>query len=304
MAVAVEARQVPTMTVRFRILREVVRRPAGAIALTIIALVILLAIFAPLIAPRNPDSIDVVNRLTGPSSSHLLGADYLGRDSLSRVIYGTRLALGIALPAVAISFVIGLALGLISGYFAGFLDKTMTVIFDTVLAFPGVILALALLTVLGQSVGNTIILIAVAFTPWYARLARAQTLAAKQNPYVKAERSLGARRTRILAGHILPNVIPALLILVAMDIPSAIGFEAGLAFLGLGVQPPTPDWGVMLQDGFNYVRISPWPIVGPLVMLLVVTAAFTMLGETLRDITDPKFVVSRRRQAARGLRRL
>jgi peptide/nickel transport system permease protein len=303
MAIAVEAPRVRS-TVRLRVLREVARRPAGAISLTIIGLVVILAVFAPLIAPRNPNSIDVIARLTGPSYSHLLGADYLGRDLLSRVIYGTRLALGIALPSVVAAFAIGLVLGLISGYFGGWVDKLLTVVFDAVLSFPGVILALALLTLLGQSVVNTIILIAIAFIPWYARLARAQTLAAKQNPYVKAERALGAGRTRILATHILPNAIPPLLILMAMDVPGAIGFEAGLAFLGLGVQPPTPDWGVMLQDGFNYVRISVWGVVGPLTMLLIVTAAFTLLGETLRDVTDPKFAGARRRLSLRGLRKL
>ena len=287
------------------LLRALARRPAGLLSLLVVACIFAVAIFAPLLAPHKPDAIDVVNMFGGPSPAHLLGTDALGRDNLSRLIFGGRTALGIAIPAVAAAFAVGLCLGLIAGYLGGWIDKLLTVLIDTGLAFPAVILALALLTVLGPSIGNVILLIAVAYAPYYARLTRAQTLAAKQNPYVKAERALGASTARLLAVHVLPNIIPPLLILIAMDIPGAIGVEAGLAFLGLGVQPPTPDWGVMLNDGFTNIATTAWPLVGPLVALFVVATAFTLLGETLRDIADPKFAgVRRRRLRFRGAQKL
>ena len=290
---------------RASLLRALVRRPVGLLSLLVVACIFAVAICAPLLAPRSPTAIDVVNMFQGPSPAHLLGTDQLGRDNLSRLIFGGRTALGIAIPAVAAAFVVGLCLGLVAGYLGGWIDKLLIVLIDTGLSLPAVILALALLTVLGPSIGNTILLIAVAYAPYYARLARAQTLAAKQNAYVKAERALGASPARLLAVHVLPNIIPPLLILIAMDVPGAIGVEAGLAFLGLGVQPPTPDWGVMLNDGFTNIATTAWPLVGPLVALFVVTTAFTLLGETVRDIVDPKFAgVRRHRLRFRGVQKL
>jgi peptide/nickel transport system permease protein len=265
-------------------------------SLVVILGMMLMAAFAPLLAPHDPNAIDAINMLQGHSAQHLLGTDDVGRDNLSRVIYGARTAFAIAIPAVLLAFMIGLPLGLATGYLGGWVDRTLIILIDTALAFPAVILALAVLTLLGPSVANTILLIAIAFTPYYARMARAQTLAAKQNPYVKAERSLGAGSGRILLVHILPNIIPPLLILLAMDVPGAIGIEAGLAFLGLGVQPPTADWGVMLNDGFTNIGTSFWPLLGPLIALLLITTAFTLLGETLRDIADPKLAGVRRRR--------
>ena len=285
------------------VLRRLIRRPAAVVALGVVAVFLVIAAFAPLIAPHDPDAIGVSSRFAPPGEGHPLGTDYLGRDSLSRTLHGARVAIVVAFPAVVGGFVVGLALGIVAGYVGGVVDQALTVVFDAILSLPAVILGLALLTLLGPSLPNTIILIATAFLPWYARLARAQTLAAKQNPYVKAERSLGAGRARILVVHILPNIVPPLLILVAMDIPAAIGVEAGLAFLGLGVQPPTADWGVMLNDAFDGVRDTAWPLVGPLAALIVVTAAFTVLGETLRDLTDPKQTPGRRRRLMGAVRK-
>jgi peptide/nickel transport system permease protein len=278
------------------LLRQLVRRPAGLLGLLVVACIFAVAIFAPLLAPYKPDAVDVVNMFQGPSPGHPLGTDALGRDNLSRLLYGTRTALGIAIPAVVVAFAVGLVVGLVAGYRGGWIDKLLTVLIDTFLAFPAVILGLALITLLGPSIGNIILLIAVAYAPYYARLARAQTLAAKQNPYVKAERALGASTARLLRVHVLPNIIAPLLILIAMDVPGAIGVEAGLAFLGLGVQPPTPDWGVMLNDGFTNIATTTWGLVGPLIALFVVTTAFTLLGETVRDIADPRFAGVRRRR--------
>jgi peptide/nickel transport system permease protein len=268
--------------------RDVARRPGGAAAATVIVLLVLVAIFAPLLAPQNPDAISVTNSLLPPSARHLLGTDSLGRDNLSRVIFGTRIALEVALPSVLGAFVVGAALGLIAGYLGGMPDKLLVIVFDSLISFPAVILGLALLSLLGPSIKSVVFVIGLSLVPYYGRLVRAQTLSERKNHYVKAERSLGASRPRVLRRHILPNVLPPLLVIVAMDIPSAVIIEAGLAFLGLGVQPPTPDWGVILNDGFLDIGTSAWVIVGPVAALVIMTTAFTVLGETLRDVLDPR----------------
>ena len=268
--------------------RDVARRPAGAAAAAVIVLLVLVAIFAPLLAPQNPDAISVTNSLLPPSARHLLGTDSLGRDNLSRVIFGTRIALEVALPSVLGAFAVGAVLGLIAGYLGGLPDKLLVIAFDSLISFPAVILGLALLSLLGPSIKSVIFVIGLSLVPYYGRLVRAQTLSERKNQYVKAERSLGASRTRVLRRHVLPNVLPPLLVVVAMDIPSAVVIEAGLAFLGLGVQPPTPDWGVILNDGFVDIGTSGWLIAGPIAALVIMTTAFTVLGETMRDVLDPR----------------
>lgn len=274
--------------------RDVLRRPAGAISAALILLLILTAIFAPLLAPYNPDTINVTNALASPSAHHFLGTDSLGRDNLSRVIFGTRVALAVALPSVLGAFIVGSVLGMAAGYFGGLADKVLVIAFDAVISFPAVILGLALLSLIGPSIQSVIFVIALSLVPYYGRLIRAQTLSERKNQYVKAERSLGASRARVLRRHILPNVLAPLLVVVAMDIPSAVIIEAGLAFLGLGVQPPTPDWGVILNDGFVNIGTSPWEILGPIVALVIMTTAFTVLGETMRDVLDPRQRLPRR----------
>jgi peptide/nickel transport system permease protein len=274
--------------------RDVARRPAGALAAAIILLLVLVAIFAPLLAPSNPDAINVTNTLASPSARHLLGTDSLGRDNHSRVIFGTRVALEVALPSVLGAFIVGSVLGMAAGYFGGLVDKVLVIAFDAVISFPAVILGLALLSLIGPSIQSVVFVIALSLVPYYGRLIRAQTLSERKNQYVKAERSLGASRARVLRRHILPNVLAPLLVVVAMDIPSAVIIEAGLAFLGLGVQPPTPDWGVILNDGFVNIGTSPWEILGPIAALVIMTTAFTVLGETMRDVLDPRQQLPRR----------
>ncbi|MBK1865070.1 ABC transporter permease subunit [Aestuariivirga sp. YIM B02566] len=278
-------------------------RPAGSIGFAIVALTLLVAVTAPLIAPYDPAAIAMAKRFAAPSFDHWLGTDHLGRDNLSRVIHGTRLALTIAFPAVLSAFAAGLLLGLVAGYVGGLIDRVLTVIADTFLSFPSVILGLALLTLVGQSVLNTTLVIALSLFPYYLRLARGLALSTRHQPYIKAERSLGAGRGRIMFLHLLPNMLPPLLVVVAMDIPSAIVIEAGLAFLGLGVPPPAPDWGVLLNEGFVNVAISAWPLVGPLMAIIFVTTGFTLLGETFRDIADPRLAGLGRRTGRFLMRR-
>jgi peptide/nickel transport system permease protein len=276
------------------LLKEVASRPAGLFGLIVVGGLIFLAIFAPLVAPYDPAEQDIANRLQGPSWDHVLGTDQLGRDLLSRLIYGVRVALSVAVPGIALALAIGLLLGLLAGYLGGKTDNAMIVFMDTMQAFPAVILALTLLALLGASRTNVIIVIAVAFAPNYARVTRALVLTTKQNQFVEAARSLGAGNSRIVGIHILPNVIAPLFILVAMDLPTVITIEAGLSFLGLGVPPPTPSWGVILQDGFERVREHPWPIIWVGLTLMVVTLGCTFLGETLRDVADPRLAAVRR----------
>jgi peptide/nickel transport system permease protein len=271
-----------------QVARAVLRHPAALAAVVVIVVLILVAIFASVIAPHDPSKINLDAALTGPSSSHWLGTDSLGRDNLSRLIYGARVALQIAIPSIVGAFVVGAAIGLVVGYVGGVVDKVFLILFDAVISFPSVILGLALLTLLGPSKKGVILVIAISMIPYYGRLARAQTLSQVRNDYVRAERALGASRTRVLRAHVMPNALAPLLVIVAIDIPTAIAIEAGLAFLGLGVQPPTPDWGVMLNDGFTVIGTSIWPITGPILALVLVTTSFTVLGETLRDELDPR----------------
>lgn len=270
------------------VLGDVLRRPLGALGFLIVLIFMLTVIFAPVLAPYDYAQQDIPNMLQGPSSKYLLGTDHVGRDLLSRIIHGSRIALGVAVPAVGIALTCGVILGLISGYTGGTVDDIVLVILDSLRAFPAVILALTILALLGPSLVNVIIVIGLAWIPGYARIARAQVLSAKQNVYVEAERSLGASTWRIVLMHILPNILAPLLILAAMDLPVVITFEAGLSFLGLGVRPPTPSWGVILSDGFNFIRQSPWPITWAGLTLIFTTLGFTLFGEALRDVLDPR----------------
>jgi peptide/nickel transport system permease protein len=273
---------------RRRPLGRLLRRPAGAFGVAIVGGVVLVAVFAPLLAPYPLAKQNTIRRLEGPSSSHLLGTDEFGRDLLSRIIFGTRIELGVALPAVFVSLIVGLLLGVAAGYLGGRVDRAITVVLDSIQAFPAVILALALLALLGPSLRNLIAVIAVAFAPQYGRVARASVLKIKKEPFMEAERSLGAGHLRIGVVHVLPNIIAPLLILLTMNIPGAIAIEAGLSFLGLGVQPPAASWGVILADGFERVLDTPWAVLATGVTLAITTLGLTMLGETLRDILDPR----------------
>jgi peptide/nickel transport system permease protein len=271
-----------------RVLWEVAQRPAGMFGLLVVAVLLVIVVFAPQLAPYDPAAQRITDRLQGPSMTYLLGTDELGRDLLSRLLFGTRIALGVAFPAVLMALFAGLVVGVLAGYLGGWVDKALVIVMDSVQAFPAVILALALLALLGPSLQNVVIVIAVSFAPGYARVARALVLATKENLFVDAERALGAGDLRIVLVHILPNIAAPLFILLAMDLPAAITVEAGLSFLGVGVQPPTPSWGVILADGFVRVRDTPWPVLTAGLILMITTLGFTMLGETLRDVVDPR----------------
>jgi peptide/nickel transport system permease protein len=270
------------------VLRRALRDPLGALGAMLVLLFVLSAALAPWIAPYDPNALDVPARLQGPSPAHLLGTDNLGRDVFSRVLYGGRIALGVALTAVGLSLVAGTLLGLIAGYGPRWLDNLLLLLLDSVRAFPVIMFALAVITVVGPSLQTVILVVVVTTIPQYARIIRTQTLSLRHTEFILAERALGAGAPRVLLVHILPNVIGPLLILASMEIPVVITIEAGLSFLGLGVRPPTPSWGNILNDGYAFIRNTPWLVIAAGIPLVLTTLGFTFLGETLRDVFDPR----------------
>lgn len=270
------------------ILHHLVRDPLGLAGLIIVTVIVASAAFAPWIAPYDPIALNVPDRLQGPGGAHLLGTDQLGRDTFSRVIWGGRVALQVALPTIGGAIFFGLLLGMIAGYGPRWLDSLIVLLFDTVRSFPTVMFALAVVALVGPSLNTVIIVIMATSIPTYGRVVRTLTQSLREAEFISAERSLGASTARIMSVHILPNVLGPLVVLAAIDIPTVVGLEAGLSFLGMGVKPPTPSWGSLLNDGYNLIRNTPWLIVAGGMPLILTTIGFTFLGEALRDVVDPK----------------
>lgn len=251
--------------------------------------IVVMAVFAPWLAPHDPAAQDSARRLEGPSSDHLLGLDDLGRDVLSRVIWGARVSLRVALTVVAVSTLLGIALGSMSGYFGGAIDTAVMRTCDTLLAFPGILLAIAMVAVMGPSLPNVIL--ALCITGWvgYARLVRGQVLKVREMEFVVAARALGARSLRVIAGHVLPNVVSPVIVMATLGLAGAILAEASLSFLGLGVQPPTPSWGGMLTAGRRYIGRADHLAIFPGIAIMVAVMGLNFLGDGLIDRIDPKY---------------
>ncbi len=264
------------------------RNKQGVFGLILVLLFFASAILAPWIAPYGPTEMDIPARLAGPSLDHLAGTDQLGRDTFSRVLHGGQVALQVAAIGVSVSLVVGLILGMIAGYGPRWLDNLMLLVFDTVRAFPTIVLALATVALTGPSLEMVLAIIIITSIPQYARLARTATLSVRNAEFILAERSLGASMPRILGQHVMPNVIGPLLILAAMDVPVVVTIEAGLSFLGLGVTPPTASWGTILNEGYLVIRDTPWLVIAGGIPLVLTTLGFTFLGEALRDVFDPR----------------
>jgi peptide/nickel transport system permease protein len=254
----------------------------------ILILLVIMAIFAPLITSYDPLEVKVENRLLSPSSDHLFGTDQLGRDVFSRVIHGTRISLRIGFISVLISFVIGALLGITAGYFGKKIDNAIMAINDVMLAFPGLLLAIAIVGILGPGINNVMIAVGIGGIPDYIRVARNQTLTIKNLDYVQAAIALGAGRIRILARHILPNIVAPLIILAAMGFAGAILASAALSFIGLGAQPPSPEWGAMLSIGRSNIREAWWLATFPGIAITITVLAINILGDGLRDTLDPR----------------
>ncbi len=267
---------------------RVITNPTGFIGSLLVLLILLAALFAPFIAPRDPLEINVMNRFEAPGRTFRLGTDDIGRDLLSRIIYGSRIALSVAIPAIIFGVVIGLILGITAGYSSEKVDSFLIVFFDILRSMPALIFAIVILTMLGPSIYVLPVIMGVTRVPIYGRLIRASTLRVKYNEYVVASQALGGSKPRTMFKHILPNVAAPLFIQAAMDIPVMITFEAGLSFLGLGVPPPAPSWGHILRTGYLNVRHAPHIVIYGGLALIVATLGFTLLGETLRDVFDPR----------------
>ena len=268
--------------------RELLGRPLAATGLVIAGLFVLVALLAPVIAPYDPAETDFGAALQSPSWSHPFGTDDLGRDVLSRVIYGARASLVVGVLATAIGFAIAVPIGLAAGYFRGWLDPVVSRMTDVVLAFPWVILAVSLAVILGPSLLNAALALGIFIIPRLVRVVRGETLALREREFVRASIANGASDAVILRRHILPNMTSTLIVQATVAIPQAIIGEAVLSFLGLGVQPPTPSWGVMLSNAQPFLTLASWLAIFPGLAILLATLSFNLLGDGLRDALDPR----------------
>tara|TARA_B100001013_G_scaffold96891_1_gene54275 strand:+ start:2633 stop:3526 length:894 start_codon:yes stop_codon:yes gene_type:complete len=272
----------------FRTVQRVAHEPLGALGLFLVVFVLISAIGADWWSTHEPNQINVRAAFASPSLEHFLGTDQLGRDIFSRVLVGGQIALKVSLISIGVALLIGLTLGLIAGFGPRWVDNILMLLFDSVRSFPTVMFALAVVTLFGPSLTTIMIIVIVTQIPIYGRMVRSQTLALKNSEFILTERAMGAGFFRIIFVHMLPNVIGPLLILASMDIPFVITIEAGLSFLGMGVRPPTPSWGTILNDGYSYIYNSPWPVIAGGIPVILTTLGFTFLGESLRDVFDPK----------------
>ena len=270
------------------------RKPLGAVSAAIVCGLIAVALFAPVLAPRDPHAFNLDERglpvrMQAPSATFLLGTDPLGRDVLSRIVYGARVSLIVGFASVMIGTLLGTALGLVSGYWEGRLDQVIQRGVDTAMAIPGIVLALAVMSVLGQSLTNIILVIGLVIAPGASRVVRGTVLAVKQQTFIDAAQALGASPGRIVARHVLPNVFAPILVIATVWLGNAIVIEAALSFLGLGTPPPTPTWGAMLSgEGRRNLETAPYLAIFPGVAISIVVLAFNMLGDALRDLLDPR----------------
>lgn len=253
--------------------------------------VLFIAIFADIIAPYSYDEMEIINKLTSPNQQHLFGTDRYGRDVFSRIVHGSRIALKVGLIVVLIESLIGISLGLLAGYYGGKINKIILFITDLTWSMPPIILALAIITMLGPSLNNVVISIAIVSWAQFTRIVRAKTQSLKNMPFVEAARAFGENDFNIILRYILPNVMPSIIVITTLALPSAILLTSSLGFLGLGAQPPLPDWGVILSNGIPFIRKAPWITIFPGLAIAYIVLGFNLIGEGLRDILDPKLKI-------------
>lgn len=268
--------------------RPALRNRLVLFGIGIVVLMVLLAIFADLIAPYPPREMKVVDALKPPSRVHLFGTDRFGRDVLSRTIYGSRIALGVALSSIATALLIGSVLGLVGGFLGGWLDLAIGRIMDILFSFPTLVLAIAIAAMLGPGLNNAALAIAVVYAPLFCRVARGPVIAERAKEHVAAAVGLGAGSLRIIFRHILPNVLAPLIVQASVALAFAILIEASLSYLGLGTQPPDPSWGTMLNEGRTYLETAPWMSIFPGLAIMLAVLGFNLLGDGLRDVLDPQ----------------
>jgi peptide/nickel transport system permease protein len=270
------------------LLRGVWRSPGGRTGLVLSVLVVGFAVLGPWLIQAGAARLDILHRFQPPSLMHPAGTDQLGRDTLARLAEGGRLALGVALATIAIALSAGTLLGIAAAYASPRIERLVLAGFDIVAAFPSLILALAVVALFGPGIAKVILIVAATLVPQFGRVARAQALALKSAAFLEAERAIGAPAWRVLVRHLLPNMLGPLVVLAGMNVPVVIAIEAGLSFLGVGVPPPRASWGTVLNDGYAHLDQSVWPLLTAGLMLAVATLGFTLLGEALRDVVDPR----------------
>jgi peptide/nickel transport system permease protein len=276
---------IQTIGSRLKVLRRNVLLSVG---LALVAVILVCAIFSKAIAPYSPYDSDIKHRLIPPSATHLLGTDEFGRDVLSRIVYGTRISLLVGVVAVSISTVLGVLLGAVAGYYGRKVDIILMRIVDTLLSFPAILLALSIVAVLGPSLINLMIAIGVGYAGAFARVVRSTVLSVKEEDFVEASKAMGFPGRVIIKDNILPNIASTIIVQATVFLAYSVLAEAGLSFLGLGVQPPTPSWGEMLSSGRVYLQTSPWTTIFPGFAISLTVMAFNFLGDGLRDLLDPK----------------
>ena len=278
----------PRVRTRSRALRRLRRRPMAVAGLAVASLFVLMALFAPLIAPYDPAATNFSAVLQGPSAAHIMGTDDLGRDVFSRVVFGARASLEAGVLATLLALIVAVPLGLMAGYYRGWWDPVISRVSDVMLAFPFLIVAVGMAAIFGPSLRNVVVALGVAAIPWVVRVTRGEALALREQEFVRAAVANGAGDRTVLSRHLLPNMAGTLLVQATVWIPQAIIGEAVLSFLGLGVQPPTPSWGSMLSAAQPFISIDAWLALWPGLAIFLATLSFNLLGDGLRDVLDPK----------------
>jgi peptide/nickel transport system permease protein len=268
--------------------KRLLKNKTALFGMGIVVVLIILAILAPYIAPYNPTEVDILNRFKAPSTGHWLGTDELGRDILSRIIYGAQISLQVGIISVSIALVFGTLLGTLAGYYGGIIDTLIMRFMDIMLAFPSILLAIAIMAILGAQLSNAMVAIGIVNLPRFARIVRSSVITVKEEEYVEAGKALGAKDSRILTKYVLPNCMAPVIVQTTLSIATAILEAAGLSFLGLGAQPPTPEWGAMLSDGRSALQMAPWVVAFPGIAIVITVLGFNLFGDGLRDALDPK----------------
>jgi peptide/nickel transport system permease protein len=281
----------------FATLGEYLRHPGLAIGTAILALLLVVAILAPWLAPHPPLKTNMSNTLAPMSATYWLGTDQFGRDVLSRILIGTQVSLKVAFAVVALSLTAGTLIGALAGFAGGWIERVTLIVIDILLAFPGFLFALALVAARGSSLESVIVAVAIAFTPRIAAVMRSVVLTIKSRPFIEASRAIGMTELRVLLRHVIPNALPPVIVVATVSAAAAILAEAGLSFLGLGVQPPTPTWGNIISDGNALITTNPWISLSAGLCIALAVIAFNLLGDGLRDTLDPQM----KRQTGRGL---
>lgn len=271
-----------------RLIRSMLRNPTTSAGVLLCILVLLGAVLAPWLSPHDPTDQSILDRLQPPGGEFPLGTDTFGRDVLARILWGARISLAIAVSSTAAAILVGGSIGMVSGYFGGRLDLLVMQVMDVMLSFPSLILGLIVVALLGPDLVNLVIAIALTAIAPFARIARAPVLSLKQRSFVEAARALGFSHTRVLVVHILPNILSEVLVMGSLWMATAVRTEASLSFIGLGVKPPTPSWGGMMRDGFENILDAPWLSIWPGLAIFALVLGLNMVGDGLRDATDPK----------------